>query len=106
MVANCPGCSERERFIQQLLIEQGRAGGAWAAGQLNPALAPVGGFVGGYAGQVAGAQLPKVRKGAKRKASAYSKRFGKEFKLLKKKHPRTQFSTLVKRAHRKAGGKK
>lgn len=54
----------------------------------------------------------RIAKGAvkkRRKASAYSRRFGKEYKRLKKKHPRTKHATLMKRAHaaaRKNGGKK
>jgi len=48
-----------------------------------------------------------VRTGAapqkpRRRASAYSKRFGKAMKALKKKHPRTSFRVLVKKAHRQA----
>jgi len=48
----------------------------------------------------------KGRKGAatvvkkvKRKASAYSKEVGRQLKKLKKKHPRTPVSKLMKRAH-------
>ena len=36
-----------------------------------------------------------------RKVSAYSKRFGVELKKLKKLHPRTKISALMKRAHRR-----
>lgn len=35
----------------------------------------------------------------KRKVSAYQKRFGVELKRLKKKHPRTPVTRLMKRAH-------
>jgi|TARA_R110000823_G_C15763433_1_gene483217 hypothetical protein len=35
-----------------------------------------------------------------RKVSRYQKVFGKHLKALKRKHPRTQISTLMKRAHR------
>lgn len=51
----------------------------------------------------------KTAKKVKRNPSAYSRRFGKEYKRLKAKHPRTLHKTLMKRAHaaaRKAGGKK
>jgi len=37
----------------------------------------------------------------KKKVSAYSKRFGIELKKLKKLHPRTKISALMKRAHRR-----
>ena len=37
---------------------------------------------------------------ARRKVSGYQKEFGKQFKKLKKKHPRTNVSTLMKKAHR------
>ena len=36
---------------------------------------------------------------AKRKVSAYQREFGVQLKKLKKKHPRTQIATLMKRAH-------
>jgi hypothetical protein len=36
----------------------------------------------------------------KRKVSAYQREFGRQLKKLKKKHPRTKISTLMKRAHR------
>jgi DNA-directed RNA polymerase subunit M/transcription elongation factor TFIIS len=39
---------------------------------------------------------------AKRKASAYNKRYAREYKRLKKKHPRTSFAALAKKAHRAA----
>ena len=41
----------------------------------------------------------KVVKKVKRKASAYSKEVGRQLKKLKKKHPRTPVSKLMKRAH-------
>jgi len=43
-------------------------------------------------------EKPKV----KRKASAYNKRYAKEYKRLKKKHPRTSFAGLAKKAHKAA----
>ncbi len=39
---------------------------------------------------------------AKRKASAYNKRYAKEYRRLKKKHPRTSFAGLAKKAHKAA----
>ena len=42
----------------------------------------------------------------KRKASAYNKRYAREYKRLKKKHPRTSFATLAKKAHKAARRKK
>ena len=39
--------------------------------------------------------LPKP----KRKVSAYQKEFGRQLKMLKKKHPKTPVSRLMKRAH-------
>jgi len=41
---------------------------------------------------------PTIKK-VKRKASAYSKEVGRQLKKLKKKHPRTPVSKLMKRAH-------
>ena len=43
-------------------------------------------------------RVPKTKK--KRKVSKYQKRFGVNLKKLKKAHPRTNISTLMKRAHR------
>jgi len=43
-------------------------------------------------------EKPKV----KRKASAYNKRYAREYKRLKKKHPRTSFAGLAKKAHKAA----
>lgn len=37
----------------------------------------------------------------KRKPSKYNREYARQFAILKKKHPRTQFKTLVKRAHAK-----
>jgi len=47
-------------------------------------------------------EKPKV----KRKASAYNKRYSREYKRLAKKHPRTSFAALAKKAHRAARRKK
>lgn len=49
----------------------------------------------------------KSSKGAKggkpkRKASAYSKRYGAAYKRLKAKHPRSSFGSLSKKAHKMA----
>ena len=38
----------------------------------------------------------------KRKASAYNMRYAKEYRRLKKKHPRTSFAALAKKAHKAA----
>jgi len=38
----------------------------------------------------------------KRKASAYNKKYAKAYKALKKKHPRTSFAALARKAHAKA----
>jgi len=51
---------------------------------------------------VTGKRVKKV----KRKASAYNKRYAKAYKRLKKKHPRTSFAGLAKKAHRLARRKK
>jgi len=42
----------------------------------------------------------------KRKASAYNKRYAREYKRLKKLHPRTSFAALAKKAHKAARRKK
>lgn len=40
-----------------------------------------------------------ARKKIKRKVSPYQREFGKQLKVLKKKHPRTKISKLMRRAH-------
>ena len=47
------------------------------------------------------APAPKTTK-KKRKASAYSKRYGRIYKELKRKHPRMSFGALSKKAHKEA----
>jgi len=48
-----------------------------------------------------GEKMP-TRLKPKRKATAYQKRYGTAFKKLKRKHPRMQFGSLSKKAHRMA----
>ena len=56
-----------------------------------------GGASGKRAGQrIRNVTVPKVR----RKVSPYQREFGRQLKKLKKKHPRTNISTLMKKAHR------
>jgi len=52
--------------------------------------------------RVAGRGLRSAGKKVKRKASAYNKKYAKAYKALKKKHPRTSFAALAKKAHAKA----
>jgi len=52
------------------------------------------------AGNAVGSRIEApIRRKAKRTVSKYQKRFGVELKRLKKKHPRTPISGLMKRAH-------
>jgi len=48
----------------------------------------------------------KVARKVKRKPSAYNKRYAREYRRLKKKHPRTSFAGLAKKAHKAARRKK
>jgi len=43
---------------------------------------------------------PVKKEKKKRKASAYNLEYKKQYAKLKKKHPRTSFSALAKKAHR------
>ena len=45
-----------------------------------------------------GAEMPEPKR--KRKKSKYQRELGKQLKMLKKKHPRTAVTRLMKRAHR------
>jgi len=49
-----------------------------------------------------GRAVKRVGGKVKRKASAYNKKYAKAYKALKKKHPRTSFAALAKKAHAKA----
>lgn len=42
----------------------------------------------------------EMNKPKKRKKSKYQRELGKQLKMLKKKHPRTKVTALMKRAHR------
>jgi len=42
----------------------------------------------------------KITKKVKRKASAYNKKYAAAYRKLKKKHPRSSFTALAKKAHR------
>ena len=46
-----------------------------------------------------GAEMPEP-KPKRRKRSKYNKELSKQLKMLKKKHPRTAITSLMKRAHR------
>jgi len=46
-----------------------------------------------------GTLAPESRAKKTRKVSAYSKRYGREYKRLKAKHPRMKFGALSKKAH-------
>jgi len=49
-----------------------------------------------------GRALRTVGGKVKRKASAYNKKYARAYKALKKKHPRSSFAALAKKAHKKA----
>jgi len=49
-----------------------------------------------------GSRVVRAGGKVKRKASAYNKKYAKAYKALKKKHPRTPFAALAKKAHAKA----
>ena len=46
------------------------------------------------------AEMPGPTKPKRRKRSKYQKELGRQLKMLKKKHPRTAVTKLMKRAHR------
>lgn len=53
-----------------------------------------------FRNQFARSELLQQPKKKKRKVSKYQKELGRQLKMLKKKHPRTPISSLMKRAHR------
>ncbi len=105
----CPGCSERDLVIRILQDTVGTALsrnpiGLFARGvqdysegliqdpsmrpfQASRRIAPL--------DDMTNSAIPR----AKRKVSKYQKAFGKNLKKLKKAHPRTDISRLMKRAH-------
>jgi len=79
-VATCPTC----RAIQAILMAGGLSeADASRVGHLEPIVRAD----------------RRVRRKIKRKASAYSKEFGRQLKKLKRAHPRTPVTRLMKRAH-------
>jgi len=56
----------------------------------------------GRAARAGGKRVKRAAGKVKRKASSYNKKYAKAYKALKKKHPRTPFATLAKKAHAKA----
>jgi len=70
-----------------ILMEAYESGEA-PGGMLNPA------------GQLMAEASGKPHQKRKRKASAYNKEYAKQYAKLKKKHPRSKFSVLAKKAHR------
>ena len=70
-----------------ILMEAHESGEA-PGGMLNPA------------GQLIAEASGKPHQKRKRKASAYNKEYAKQYAKLKKKHPRSKFSVLAKKAHK------
>jgi len=56
----------------------------------------------GQTGRTGRQKFVDARLKAKRKPSAYSKRYGIAYKKLKRKHPRMSFGSLSKKAHKEA----
>jgi len=109
MKGYCPGCSERDLAIRILQDTVGTALsrnpiGMFARGVQdyshsliqNPDLRP-------YQASRRVSELDDRTNSAipraKRKVSGYQKEFGRQLKRLKKAHPRTDISRLMKRAH-------
>ena len=78
MKGYCPGCSERDLAIRILQDTVGTA--SRRVSELDDRT---------------NSAIPR----AKRKVSGYQKEFGRQLKRLKKAHPRTDISRLMKRAH-------
>jgi len=105
MVEYCPNCSKAELALKMIedaatvaraVRTSNPAGLAFAVGDhlLDSQRDRRGAFT---TGPIAAAD--RIVKTKKRKVSKYQKRFGRELKSLKKKHPRTNPRTLMKRAH-------
>lgn len=105
----CPGCSAKEKVIRAVAdviglgSQVGQVGiGArllsdWSEGLAqDPNLGP---YNPGRGQNPLDSEVALTKRKVKRKVSKYQKRFGRELKLLKKKHPRTNPRTLMKRAH-------
>lgn len=70
-----------------------------AAGRLGKAIATHPATHEASKGIATGTIVSAGRGRSKRKASAYSKEYGRQYKALKKKHPRMKFGALSKKAH-------
>lgn len=104
----CPGCSEKELIIRVLrdTISLGRGGGVgalyrgvsdYSEGLVDdPGLRP---YRASRRISPMDDVLAKPKQKVKRKVSAYQKEFGSQLKKLKRKHPRTPVSKLMRRAH-------
>lgn len=105
MASWCPGCSAKEKVIRAVadvigLTTSGGQAGVFLRGvsdmaeglAQDPALGP-------YNPGRGQNPLDSTKAKVKRKVSKYQKTFGKNLKALKRKHPRTQARTLMKRAH-------
>jgi len=105
MVEYCPNCSRAELALKMVedaatvaravrLASPVGVAAALGSMALDTQRDRRGGFTTGPV-----AKLDRQVKQKKRKVSAYQKEFGRQFKRLKKKHPRTQAQRLMKRAH-------
>jgi len=105
----CPGCSAKEKVIRAVadvigLGSRGGQAGVFLRGvsdyseglAQDPALGP---YNPGRGQNPLDSTVATTKRKVRRKVSKYQKTFGKNLKALKRKHPRTQARTLMKRAH-------
>jgi len=105
MVEYCPNCSRAE-LAMKAIEDAAAIARAVRSASVPGALATAGGMLldtqrdrrGDFStGPIA--KLDRQIKQKKRKVSGYQKEFGRQFKKLKKKHPRTAPQRLMKKAH-------
>lgn len=91
-----------ERAVDRLLVAAiaGRQDTFQALNQVSPS--PVDPEIAAALDIVANEGKSMIARGAvkkRRKVSKYARTYGKNYKALRKKHPRAQHATIVKRAH-------
>ena len=107
----CPQCNTNLDVVEQLVRDMqdistiiGSGGTAIVQGAFGRDTPPLSSFGAGRSAQDLFARSQEIfnpPKKKKRKVSKYQREFGRQLKMLKKKHPRTPTTKLMKKAHSK-----
>jgi len=107
----CPSCNTNLDVVEQLVRDMqdistiiGSGGTAIVQSAFGRDTPPLSTFGAGRSAQDLYARSQEIMnppKKKKRKVSKYQREFGRQLKMLKRKHPRTPVTKLMKRAHGK-----